>query len=152
MAISTAPAPGQVTTARPSIIVLLQEVQEKYGYLPREEVVRCAREAGISVAQAYGVASFYNLFKLTKPGKYTIRICQGTACHVQGGQGVLERLMSELKIQPGETTADGLFSLEIVACLGACSMSPTMVIGDQVYGRVTTKEIPRILNRYRRKG
>lgn len=138
--------------SKPSIIALLQELQERYGYLPREEVARCAREAGISVAQAYGVASFYNFFKLSKPGKYPIRVCSGTACHVQGGQGLLERLRSELGIEPGETTPDGLFSLETVACLGACSMSPTMVVGNDVYGRVTTREIPRILMKYRRKG
>ncbi|BAS26730.1 NADH dehydrogenase [Limnochorda pilosa] len=145
--------PGRDTPAagRSSIIVLLQQVQEQHGYLPRPEVVRCAGEAGISVAQAYGVASFYNFFKLTPPGQHTIRICQGTACHVQGAQGLLERVQSELGIQPGETTPDGLFSLETVACLGACSMSPAVVIDGEVFGRVTSRQVPRILARYRRR-
>lgn len=146
-----APEEHGVANGRPSIIVLLQQVQEEHGYLPRAEVVRCAREAGISVAQAYGVASFYNFFKLTPPGKHTIRVCQGTACHVQGAQGLLEQLQSELGIQPGDTTPDGLFSLETVACLGACSMSPALVIDGEVFGRVTSRQVPRILSRYRRR-
>lgn len=145
---STAERPA---AGRPSIIILLQQVQEQHGYLPRQEVVRCAHEAGISVAQAYGVASFYNFFKLTPPGEHTIRVCQGTACHVQGSQDVLKRLESELGIQAGETTPDGLFSLEMVACLGACSMSPAVVIDGEVFGRVTPRQVPRILARYRRR-
>ncbi|MBO2518404.1 MAG: NADH-quinone oxidoreductase subunit NuoE [Firmicutes bacterium] len=136
---------------RPSIIILLQEVQEKHGYLPRQEVIRCAHEAGISVAQAYGVASFYNFFKLAPPGKHTIRVCLGTACHVQGAQGLLQQLQSELGIETGETTPDGLFSLETVACLGACSMSPALVIDGEVFGRVNPRQVPRILGRYRRR-
>ncbi|NLN19291.1 MAG: NADH-quinone oxidoreductase subunit NuoE [Firmicutes bacterium] len=136
---------------RAPLIEKLHAIQEEEGYLPAERIAEVAAETGLSPAQVMGVATFYNHFHLRPPGKHTIKVCDGTACHVKGAGNLLERIQTELNIKPGESTEDGLFSLEVVACLGACSMAPAIVIDDTVHGRVTPKELRRILNSYRRR-
>lgn len=143
-------APAETTAKQSAIIAMLHAVQEREGYLPTGEIARVAKETGMSAAQVMGVATFYNHFRLRPPGQHKIKVCDGTACHVKGARRLLDRIQSELCVNPGETTDDNVFSLEVVACLGACSMAPAVVVDDDVYGRVTTKELKRILNKYRR--
>lgn len=134
---------------RPSIIPLLQEVQARLGYLPRDEVVKAAAACGMSVTQAYAVATFYNFFRLRPPGRHTIRICRGTACHVRGSAALLEHVEHLLGAGDGETTEDGDFSVETVACLGCCSRAPVVVVDETVHGRVGRQELTRLIRRLR---
>jgi NADH:ubiquinone oxidoreductase subunit E len=130
------------------LIPLLQQIQERSGYLSPESILEVARTLHISENEVYGVASFYTQFRFLAPGRHTIKICLGTACHVRSGQKLLEALQRELKINPGETTPDGLFDLQRVACLGCCALAPVMQIDDQIYGRVTATKLKRILVTY----
>lgn len=136
---------------RSSIIPLLQEVQGHYGYISAPAVDVMADYLGVSSSEIYGVASFYTQFKFTPPGKYVIQICQGTACHVRGSSIVLEALREELKIEPGHTTPDGLFTLERVACVGCCALAPVMVINGKVYAQMTQDKVREVINDYRQK-
>lgn len=136
---------------RDSLIPLLQEVQEAEGYLSRESILRIGRHLDLPASKVYGVATFYNQFRFQAPGRYHIQLCRGTACHVKGSAGLLEVVKRELKIQPGQTSADGLFSLEVVACIGACGLAPVIAINGEFYGGVTTDGIVKILANYRRK-
>ena len=135
-----------------ALISILQEVQKKYGYLPREAISALADELKISENEIYGVATFYAQFRFNKPGKYQIRICQGTACHVRGGKRIMREIERELGISHGETTDDGLFSLERVACMGCCALAPVFVINDTVYGTCTQAKVREIINRSKREG
>ena len=144
-------APEKVTAKQSSLIAMLHAAQEIDGYITTGEISRIAKETGLSAAQVMGVATFYNHFRLRPPGQHTIKVCDGTACHVKGARRFIDRLQTELGIGPGETTADNMFSLEVVACLGACSMAPAVVVDDDVYGRVSTKDLKRILGKYRGK-
>lgn len=130
------------------LIPLLQQVQERAGYLSPESLKEIAQTLRISENEVYGVASFYAQFRFNAPGRHSIKICLGTACHVRGGQKLLESLEREIHIKPGETTADGLFDLQRVACLGCCALAPVMQIDDQIYGRVTNTRLKRILESY----
>lgn len=130
------------------LIPMLQQIQEKFGYLSPESVQEVARSLHVSENEVYGVASFYTQFRFLAPGRHSIKICLGTACHVKGGQNLLESLQRELKISPGETTPDGLFDLQRVACLGCCALAPVLQIDDQIYGRVTNARLKRILENY----
>ena len=132
-----------------SVIPLLQQIQEAEGFISEEAVEWVARHTGSPVSVVYGVATFYSQFRLKRPGKHTIRVCEGTACHVLGSGTVLERLTEELGIQMGETTDDGLFTLESVRCLGCCSLAPAVMIDDKTHGRVTQDSILKILETYR---
>lgn len=136
---------------RSPLIARLHAIQEREGYLPATEIAAVAKDMGISAAQVMGVATFYNHFRLRPPGKHTIKVCDGTACHVKGARKLLDRLQTELSVTPGESTDDGMFSLEVVACLGACSMAPALVVDDEVHGRVSPRQLKRILNTYRRR-
>ncbi|MDO5580161.1 MAG: NADH-quinone oxidoreductase subunit NuoE [Planctomycetia bacterium] len=135
---------------RDSLIPILQEIQEKQGYLSREAVVLVGDFLKLPTSKIYGVATFYNQFRFTPQGKYHIQICRGTACHVKGSAAVLEALKRELKVAPGETTRDGLFSLEIVACIGACGLAPVMNISGNFHANLTTQKIPEIIKSYRK--
>lgn len=135
-----------------NIIPLLQEAQEKFGYISEEHIDKVAHATGVSASVVYGVATFYSQFRLRAPGKHMIRVCEGTACHVLGAGDVLEALKMHLGIDVGGTTADGRFSLESVRCLGCCSLAPAMVIDDETYGRVTPNKIGKILETYRKEG
>jgi NADH-quinone oxidoreductase E subunit len=135
---------------RAELISILQKTQEEEGYVSRDSMIRIAEELGIPTSNVYGVATFYNQFRLHKPGKYQIQICRGTACHVKGSGMILETLKNQLGINPGETTRDGLFSLETVACIGACGLAPVIVINGTYYARLTPESIKGILEECRK--
>lgn len=135
---------------RSNLIALLQDVQEIYGYLPEKALRDISEHLSMPLSGVYGVATFYNQFRLTPLGKNIIRVCRGTACHVKNSANLLTALENELGICAGQTTRDKLFTLETVACIGACSIAPVININDEYYGRVTIKEIPKILNKYRK--
>jgi NADH-quinone oxidoreductase subunit E len=120
------------------LIPVLQKVQGELGYLPEEAVTEIAHFLGISRSEIYGVASFYAQFRFEKQGEHTVKVCQGTACHVRGSRRILEAVMQQLGIQPGGTTEDYKFSLERVACFGSCALAPVMVVDKKVYGRMNT--------------
>lgn len=131
-----------------ALIPILQETQEIYGYLPEEAMRVIARRLKIPFSRVYGVATFYTQFHLKPRGRNIIRVCQGTACHVRGGAKLLEAISKTLGIGKNETTADGRFTLETVACLGSCGLAPVMMINEETYGRLTPEQIPAILERY----
>lgn len=135
---------------RSNLIPLLQDVQEIYGYLPEEAIKEIAKHINMPLSGVYGVATFYNQFRLKPLGKNVIRVCRGTACHVKNSANILAALENELCICAGNTTRDKLFTLETVACIGACSIAPVININEEYYGRVAIKEIPKILNKYRK--
>ena len=133
---------------RGACIKVLQEVQLTFGYLPREALRYVAEHSEITDSQIYGVATFYERFRFQPIGKHLIRCCCGTACHVNGAKSMSRTLEEILKIKDRETTKDGLFTLETVACLGCCSLAPVMMVDTTIYGRLTTKDIRRILKQY----
>lgn len=135
-----------------SVIPLLQLVQESEGYIPDQAVRAIARYTGVKEAQIYGVATFYAQFRFQPRGKHVIRLCQGTACHVQGADSILDHLKEKLGVEEGGTTADGLFTLEVVRCLGCCSLAPVMMIDESTYGRLTRRAVDKILAEYRKEG
>ena len=130
---------------RGKLIQALQKIQEKQGYLSEKAISNVARRMNISPNDIYGVASFYSQFRFTRPGKHIIKVCLGTACHVRGGENLLETVERKLNIHQGETTKDGKYSLERVACFGCCALAPVMVINNQVYGRVNNTKVKKIL-------
>ncbi len=130
------------------IIPALQKLQDEYGYLPRPAVERMAKRMRIPLSKVYGVITFYAQFKLTPRGKYIIRVCKGTACHIQGSPKIAERIQEILQVEGGETTPDLKFTLEEVACIGACALAPVMMINDEPHGRLTPDRIKEILDSY----
>ena len=131
------------------LIPLLQDIQTIYGYVPRKCVELIARELSVYPVDIYGILTFYTQFYLSPRGKHTIKVCQGTACHVMGGKEILDYLSNKLGIKEGGTTKDGLFSLERVACLGCCGMAPVIVFNSDFYGRCTIQKIDQLLDKYR---
>ena len=127
------------------LIAILQDVQSRFGYLPEEAMLRVAHVLRMPESQVYGVATFYTQFRLTPGGRRTIRVCQGTACHVQGVAQILAAIEKELEVSSGGTTLDGAFSLETVACLGACALAPNMTVDGEMYGQLTSEKAPGIL-------
>jgi NADH-quinone oxidoreductase subunit E len=136
------------TGARGSLIPILQEVQDRVGYLPPEAMERIAEMTGVSAARIFGVASFYSQFRLTPVGRYVIKVCHGTACHVQGASAITEAICDELKVPDGGTTADGKFTVASVACLGCCSLAPVIMIEENTFGRLTPDEARKIVREY----
>ncbi len=136
---------------RDSLIPLLQDIQKVEGYLSREAVVRVAEHLKIAPSKVYGVATFYNQFRFQARGKYNVQVCRGTACHVKGSAAVLEALKRNLKIEAGQTTKDGMFSLEIVACIGACGLAPVIAVNGEFHAGMTPDKVTRVLNTYRRR-
>jgi NADH-quinone oxidoreductase subunit E len=134
-----------------NLIPLLQGTQSLYGYIPSEAFIKLADETGLKLNEMYGVATFYAQFRLNPVGKNIIRICHGTACHVQNATAVTDDIVEELNIKDGETTEDGLFTLETVACLGCCSLAPVMMIGDETYGKLSGNKAVKIIKDIRRK-
>ncbi len=132
-----------------ALIPLLQDIQGAYGYVPDDAVQLVAKELEIFPVEIYGVLTFYTQFYLTPRGKHTIRVCQGTACHVMGAKGLFDYLLDKLEVEEGETTKDGLFTVERVACLGCCGMAPVIMIDDDFYGRCTIQNIEETWNKYR---
>ncbi len=130
------------------IIAVLQEIQERDGYLSPEALDETARLTGISVNEIYGVATFYSFYKFSPPGRHVIQVCLGTACHVRGGAKILSELERLLKIKVGEVTPDGKFELNRIACLGCCALEPVVAIDGKFYPRVTARKLPAILAEY----
>ena len=130
------------------LIPILQEAQEVYGYLPAHVLKHISKATRIPLAKIYGVVTFYSQFRLAPVGRNLINVCLGTACHVRGGAKVLETIEKELKIKDGVTSDDGRYTLEIVACIGACGLAPVMSVNGQVYGRLEPKSVAEILAKY----
>lgn len=138
-------------SGRDSLIPLLQEIQEKEGYLSEEAIVKTGKKLKIPTSKIYGVATFYNQFRFEPVGKYHIQVCRGTACHVLGSATVLQVLESNLRVKAGQTTRDGLFSIEVVACIGACGLAPVICINGEFYANMTSEKIKEIIETYRSK-
>jgi len=132
------------------LIRALQEVQQSAGYISDDSIMNISDHFGVPVAEVEGVLSFYAQFKRTKPGKYQISICDGTACHIKGATLVETWISDELKIKSGETDPTGTFSLELVACLGCCSLAPVISVNGKVYGKLDRKELLKILKKYQK--
>ena len=130
------------------LIPVLQEAQEEYGYLPKDVLREISGFLELSFSQVYGVATFYSQFHLEPRGENIIRVCMGTACHVRGGEKILEKIKEELGVDDGETTEDLEFTLESVACIGACGLAPVIMINDDTHGRLTPEQVPEILEKY----
>jgi len=132
-----------------ALIPLLQSAQDSYGYIPEKVIHYISELAGIPAAEIYGVITFYSQFRLKPLGKNLIRICEGTACHVNGAKSILSVLQDELGISVGETTGDGIFSLQSVACLGCCSLAPVIMINEDTHGNLTIDKIKKIIKKYK---
>jgi NADH-quinone oxidoreductase subunit E len=132
-----------------SLITILQQTQETYGYLPKEAIELISEKTGIATSEIMGVGTFYTQFRFEPVGKYLIMLCQGTACHVNSSELILQTIKDELGIDDGQTTEDGLFSLKCVACLGCCSLSPVMMINEDTYGSLTPDKTKKILKELR---
>jgi NADH:ubiquinone oxidoreductase subunit E len=128
------------------LIPLLQEIQGIYGYVPRESIDLVAKQMGVFPVEIYGILTFYTQFYLEPRGKHIIKVCQGTACHVMGGKDILDFLLEKYGIEAGQTTKDGLFTLERAACLGCCGMAPVIVINEKFYGECTIPSISKTLD------
>lgn len=139
----------ELAEVKGSLITILQKTQDAYGYLPKEAIEYISSRTNIPESEIMGVATFYTQFRLTPVGKYLIMLCQGTACHVNSSELILQTIRDELGIDDGETTADGLFSLKCVACLGCCSLSPVMMINEDTYGSLTPEKTKQILKELR---
>ena len=133
-----------------SLIPLLQEVQEEYGYVPPETIQPIAKALRLFPSEVQGVITFYSQFSLEPRGKYVIRVCKGTACHVRGGRSILKIAKRELGVEEGQTTEDYHFTLETVACLGACFLAPTMMVNQSYFGKLAPPKISSILKQYER--
>jgi NADH-quinone oxidoreductase subunit E len=133
---------------RGATVAILHEIQQEYHYLPRQVLEQVAIDLNIPLGHLYRVATFYKAFSLEPRGKYLIQVCLGTACHVRGGLRNLEALQSGLGIQPGETTQDGLFTLEKAYCLGGCALGPLVVIGGKYYSKMNPLKIEAVIHRY----
>ncbi len=129
-----------------NLITILNEVQEKYGYIPKVAQSQIAEYLGIPLAEVYGVITFYSRFTLIPKGKYNISICLGTACFVKGSKELLERAKQRLGIEEGKTTEDGMFSLDTTRCVGACGLAPVFTINNEVYGKATVKKFDEVLD------
>ena len=135
-----------------NLIMVLHQVQQTYGYIPREVAIEVSELLSVPLAKIYGVVTFYNFFKLQKAGKYIIQVCLGTACYLRGGDDLMKTLERELGIGVNGTTPDGLFSVEAVRCLGCCGLAPVIVVNGEVHGKLETKDIPGIIEKYRKLG
>ena len=137
------------TDEKTPLMMILSDIQKEYGYIPLEAQEIVSERTGISVAEIYGVVTFYSFFSLTPKGKYVIGVCLGTACYVKGAQQVIDKFCEVLGIKPGETTKDGLFTIDALRCIGACGIAPAVSINGQVYPKVAVNAIPGIVDNYR---
>lgn len=131
------------------LMIVLSEVQNEYGYIPLDVQEIIGSELNIPVSDIYGVVTFYSFFSLEPKGKYVIGVCLGTACYVKGSQNVLDKFAERLGIKSGETTADGLFTLDALRCIGACGIAPALSINGKVYPKVSLSDVDKIINEYR---
>jgi NADH:ubiquinone oxidoreductase subunit E len=134
-----------------SLIMMLHRIQEEFGYIPREAAEKLSIMVGLPLAKIYGVVTFYHFFKTSKPGKHRIAICLGTACYLKGAQDLIDESRTILSIKGEEVTDDGQFSIDEVRCLGCCGLAPVLMIGNEVFGKVTKDQMPEIIAKYRDK-
>ena len=131
------------------LMMILSDIQKEYGYIPLEVQELVSERTGISVAEIYGVVTFYSFFSLTPKGKYVIGVCLGTACYVKGAQQILDKFSDIIGIKPGETSKDGLFTLDALRCIGACGIAPAVTINGKVYPKLTVDAVPKIVEEYK---
>jgi NADH-quinone oxidoreductase subunit E len=129
-------------------LAILQDMQRAFHYIPREGLEAAAEYLGCGLSDLYSMATFYKALSLTPKGRHIIKVCDGTACHIRGSVTLLDALRRRLGVEPGGTTADGLFSLEIVNCLGACAIAPVMIVGEEYYGSLTIEKLDAVLQEY----
>ena len=134
------------------LMMILSDIQHEFGYIPLEVQELVSDLTGIPVADIYGVVTFYSFFSLTPKGKYVIGVCLGTACYVKGSQQVIDKFSELLNIKPGETSADGLFTLDALRCIGACGIAPALTINGKVYPKVAVADVAKIVEEYRSLG
>lgn len=139
------------TKEKDNLIAILNEVQQKYGYIPKESQLVVSEYLDIPLAEVYGVITFYSRFTLEPKGKYNLSICLGTACFVKGSKEILDRAKERLNIEEGKTTPDGKFSLDTMRCVGACGLAPVFIINNEVYGKATVKKLDEVLDEYMKK-
>lgn len=137
------------TDEKTPLMMILSDIQNEYGYIPLDVQELVSKKTGISVAEIYGVVTFYSFFSLTPKGKYVIGCCLGTACYVKGAQNVIDKFSELLKIGPGETSEDGLFTLDALRCIGACGIAPAVSINGKVYPKVEVGQVSEIIESYR---
>lgn len=128
-----------------SILAIMQDIQKEYNYVPRLAISLVSRHVGIPVSRVYAMASFYKAFSLTPKGRFVFRVCDGTACHLKSSETLVDQLQNKLGVRPGETSDDGMYSVETVNCLGACALAPVMVVNGRVYGKVSPGDIEQII-------
>ena len=138
-------------SGRDSLIPILQKIQDHEGFLSESSVIEVGKKLAIPASKIYGVATFYNQFRFEPKGKYHVQVCRGTACHVLGSATVLEQIEKTLKVKAGQTTRDAMFSIEVVACIGACGLAPVIAINGEFHAKVTEKSIGEIIESYRSK-
>lgn len=131
-----------------AVIPILQEIQSIYGYIPPVAIDRIAKITGVPNGEIYGTATFYNMFRLKPLGENLLKVCHGTACHLAGAERIAESISIEVRAKAGETSPDGKFTVEQVACLGCCSSAPALMINDEVYGRMTPGSVRKVLKKY----
>ena len=136
--------------AKRHALAYLQNIQKQFSYIPQENILKLAARLDMPVSELYAIATFYKALRLTPRGKHIIQVCDGTACHIRGSVRLLDLIKRELDIEPGGTTGDMLFSLEVVNCLGACALGPVIIVDDDYHGGVTADTLPAILERYRK--
>ena len=135
---------------RTPLMLVLSDIQKEYGYIPLEVQEVVSAKLNIPVSDIYGVVTFYSFFSLTPKGKYVIGVCLGTACYVKGGQNVIDKFCQVLNVKPGQTTEDGLFTVDALRCIGACGIAPAVSINGKVYSKVKVDEVTKIINDYRK--
>ena len=136
---------GRYKDEKTPLMMILSDIQNEYGYIPLEVQEIVSQETGISVAEIYGVVTFYSFFSLTPKGKFVVGCCLGTACYVKGAQQVIDKFSEELKIKPGETTEDGMFTLDALRCIGACGIAPAVSINGKVYPKMTVGQVREVI-------
>lgn len=136
-------------SGRDSLIPILQDIQTKEGYLSKESIIKVGGYLNIPTSKIFGVATFYNQFRFQPKGKYHIQVCRGTACHVLGSATVLQEIEKQLKTKAGDTTRDGLFSIEVVACIGACGLAPVISVNGEFHAKVTAASLNMIIESYK---
>lgn len=141
---------SRYTNEKTPLMMILSDIQNEYGYIPLEVQEIVSKKTGISVAEIYGVVTFYSFFSLTPKGKYVIGCCLGTACYVKGAQQVIDQFSEILHIGPGETTEDGLFTLDALRCIGACGIAPAVTINGKVYPKMAVSQVQEVIDYYRK--
>lgn len=142
---------GHAGAEREDLIPILQEIQDSQGYLSENAIVQVGKHLDLPTSKIYGVATFYNQFRFEPTGKYHVQVCRGTACHVLGSSTVLDQLEKHLKIKADQTTKDGMFSIEVVACIGACGLAPVICVNGEFFAKVTSESIKEIVNNFKNK-